>query len=224
MLIALKEAKIGECRQAYQPRIQIVLVEIPLSLLTLSRNAARQEGSSARHEARCQQEIRAIHTITWFTSCLFYLAAGCSELGWGHGGKGYAHVIDSCDKISWKLWPPKWLEDIVLLLGKQPTALLQSGCPGGAECSPSHCRAWQQGSSACPRSWAPTAPQAMPPGCWNEWQCWSFAHYTSQYCCSTKRYWVAVVGPCDTAMLCPREVHVDTFMPPLSIVCPTFTY
>lgn len=200
------------------------LVEISLSFLTLSRNAARQEGSSARHEARCQQEIRAIPTVTRFTSCLFYFAAGCSELGWGHGGKWYAHVIDSCDKISWKLWPPKRLEDIVLLLSKQPTAPLQCGCPGVAESSPSHRKAWEQGSSAYPRSWAPIAPQAVPPGCWKERQCWSFAHCTSQYCHSMESYWVVVVGPRDTATLCPREEHVDTFTPPLSIVCPTFTY
>ena len=59
------------------------LVVISLSFLTLSTNAVWWEGSSARLEARCQQEIRTIHTVAWFASCLFYFAEGCSELVWG---------------------------------------------------------------------------------------------------------------------------------------------
>lgn len=56
---------------------------ISLSFLTLSMNAAWWEGSSARHEMRCQYRIRTMHSVAWFTSCLFYFAAGCSELVWG---------------------------------------------------------------------------------------------------------------------------------------------
>lgn len=53
------------------------------AFLTLPLNAAWWERSSARHEARCQHEVRIIHTMAWFISCLFYFSAGCSELVWG---------------------------------------------------------------------------------------------------------------------------------------------
>lgn len=148
------------------------LVVIPLPFLTLSRNMAWWAGFLARHEARCKHEIRRTHTMSPYLMPSLY----CSRLlwtglGWGHRGMRCAHLIDSCARIIWKTWPPKpVVPKHACSLGKQPAVRLWWGFPAAAGSSPSHHRSWERGGSACPGRWAPIAPQAMPAGCWKEWQ------------------------------------------------------
>lgn len=69
----------------------------------------------------------------------------CSEQVWG----ARAHVIDSFDKMSWKLWPPKGPEDTVCSWVNSPARQATAELEG----------------SVCPGRGVPTTPEAMPAGC-----------------------------------------------------------
>lgn len=111
------------------------------------------------------------HAMAYLMPSLYCSRLLWTVLGWGHRGMRCAHLIDSCARIIWKTWPPKpVVPKHACSLGKQPAARLWWGFPAAAGSSPSHHRSWERGGSACPGRWAPIAPQAMPAGCWKEWQ------------------------------------------------------